>query len=96
MTMTVHMVQIMTEPPKGNAESAVDNWVQNHNEWTGDSEDHSLSETTAGVDGNGTTHIRGNYRFVQDSTATDLLDRLEDRLQSLQGGPLVSPRLSRV
>lgn len=84
--MTVHMVRIMAEQPKGNAESAIDNWVQNHNEWTDDSVDHSLTETSADIDGKGTTYVRGDYRFIQDSTVTDLLDTLERRLQSLQGG----------
>jgi hypothetical protein len=84
--MTVHMVRIMIEPPKGNAESAVDNWVANHNEWENDPVKHSLVETTADVDGTGTTYVRGDYRFIQDSTVTDLLDALESRLQSFQGG----------
>jgi hypothetical protein len=74
------------EPPKGNAESAVGNWVQNHNEWTDDPVDHSLVEMTAGVDGDGTTYVRGDYRFIQGETPSELLDALESRLQSLQGG----------
>lgn len=81
--MTVHMVRLFLEPPRGEADSAVDNWVQNHNEWTDDPVDHSLIETT---DEDGNTMVVGDYRFVQDSTVTELLDTLEDRLSSLQGG----------
>lgn len=82
--MTVHMVRLMVEPPKGDAESAVDNWVQNHNEWTDDPVAHSLAETDNGD--NTTTHISGDYRFIQEETPAELLDDLESRLQSLQGG----------
>jgi hypothetical protein len=84
--MTVHAVRLFVEPPKGDAESAIGNWVSNHSEWTSDPVDHSLTETTAGLDGSGTTYVRGDYRFQQDTPATDLLDDLEDRLSSMQGG----------
>jgi hypothetical protein len=76
----------MMELSNGNAELAVDNWVQNHNEWDDDPVDHSLTETTAGIDGNGTTYLSGDYRFIQEESATDLLDDLESRLQSFQVG----------
>ena len=80
------MVRLFIQPPKGSADTAVDNWVQNHTEWTADSVEHSLVETTTGVNGSGTTYVRGDYRFVQEGPATTLLDRLEDRLRSFQGG----------
>jgi hypothetical protein len=84
--MTVHMVRLFIEPPKGNADQAINNWVENHNEWEDDPVEHSLTETTVGIDGSGTQYIRGDYRFIQDSDATTLLNRLENRLQSSQGG----------
>lgn len=84
--MAVHMVRLYIEPPKGDAETAVNNWVENHNEWTDDPVDHTLAEVNTELDGSGTTYVRGDYRFVQDSTATDLLDDLEQRLGNLQGG----------
>lgn len=84
--MAVHMVRLYMEPPKGDAETAVNNWVENHNEWTDDPVDHTLAEVNTELDGSGTTYVRGDYRFVQDSTATDLLDDLEQRLGNLQGG----------
>ena len=84
--MTAHMVRLFIEPLRGNAEQAIDNWVQNHTEWTDDPVEHSLTETTASIDSSGTTYVRGDYRFIQEESATTLLDRLEDRLQSLQGG----------
>jgi len=80
------MVRLLIEPPKGNAENAVNNWVQNHTEWTDDPVAHELVETNAGVGGTGTAYLRGDYRFIQNETATELLDDLESRLQSLQGG----------
>lgn len=85
--MTVHMVRVMVEPPKGDAENAVDNWVTNYNEWTGDSVEHTMTETTAGLDSSGTTYVRGDYRFVDEGESpTDILSDLSSRLQSLQGG----------
>lgn len=80
------MIRVLMEEPKGNAENAVDNWVSNHNEWQDDPVDHTLVEATTGVDGTGTTYVRGDYRFFQDGPKTDLLDDLESKLQSFQGG----------
>jgi len=85
--MTVHMVRVFFEPPKGNAETAIDNWVSNYNEWTSDPVEHRLVETNAKVDGSGTTYIRGDWRFVdQGEDPTTILTDLSDRLSSLQGG----------
>lgn len=80
------MVRLLLEPPKGEAESAVDNWVQNHTEWEDDPVEHTLIETNTEPDGSGTEYVQGDYRFIQDSTATGLLDGLESRLQDLEGG----------
>lgn len=82
--MTVHMVRVCIEAPNGEAANAVDNWVTNHTVWESDPVNHTLGEVTVPPDG--TTYLRGNYRFVQDVTATALLDDLESRLQSLQNG----------
>lgn len=82
--MTVHMVRVFIEPPKGEAGSAVDNWVQNFNEWEDDPVDHSLTEVNA--DTEGTTYVRGDYRFHQDTDKTTLLDDLSERLKNFQGG----------
>jgi hypothetical protein len=84
--MTVHMVRLLLEPPKGNAENAVDNWVTNHNEWEDDPVEHTLTETTARLDGSGTVYLRGDYRFIQEESPTALLDDLISRLDSFQGG----------
>lgn len=85
--MTVHMVRVLCEPPKGEAENAIDNWVQNYSEWTEDTTEHSLTETTAGVDGTGTVHVRGDWRFIdQGEDPTNILQDLSRRLDSLQGG----------
>lgn len=84
--MTVHMVRLMVEPPRGEAEDAVNNWVENHTQWDDDPVNHDLRETTVGVDDDGTTYVRGDYRFIQDETADELLDNLEEQLQSFQGG----------
>lgn len=84
--MTVHMVRMYVEPPKGGADTAVDNWVSNHNEWTSNPVDHSLTETNAEIDGSGTTYVRGDYQFIQEETVTSLLDDLENNLQSIQSG----------
>ena len=83
--MTVHMVRLMVEPPKGESEEAVNNWVENHNQWDDDPVSHDLTETTAD-DGDGTTYARGDYRFIQEETAGELLDDLERRLQDFEDG----------
>ena len=84
--MTVHMVRLIVEPPKGESEEPVNNWVENHNQWDNDPVSHELTETTADFDGNGTTYARGDFRFVQEETADELLNDLEDRLQNFQDG----------
>jgi hypothetical protein len=84
--MKVHMVRLYIEPPKGEGESAVDNWVQNHNEWADDPTDHTLTEQTPGIDGDGTAYVGGDYRFIQEESADALLDDLAGRLESFQGG----------
>ena len=84
--MTVHMVRLMVEPPKGESEEAVNNWVENHNQWDDDPVAHDLTEATAEIDGDGTTYARGDYRFVQEETVDELLDDLEDCLQDFQDG----------
>lgn len=82
--MTVHMIRLYCEPPKGEAETAVNNWVANYNEWESDPTVQTLREcTTAG----GTVHVFGDYRFIQSGeTATGILNDLSTRLQSLNGG----------
>jgi len=85
--MTVHMVRVFVEPPKGNAESAVDNWVANYSEWTADPVEHRLRKTTTELDGGGTTHLRGDWRFEdQGEDPTAILSDLSDRLGQFQGG----------
>lgn len=80
------MVRIYVEPPKGEAENAVNNWVQNHTEWTDEALSKALRETAAEIDNSGTAYVTGDYLFVQDTPATDLLDNLESRLQAIQNG----------
>jgi hypothetical protein len=80
------MVLLYVEPPKGNAESAIDNWVQNHNEWESDAKKHKLREGNTNPDGSGTEYVVGEYRFYQDEIATTLLDNLESNLSYIQGG----------
>lgn len=80
------MVRLFIEPPKGEAESAVDNWVQNHTEWTDDPVSHTLTETNTEIDGSGTAYLRGDYHFIQNEPTDDLLSDLEARLSGFQGG----------
>lgn len=84
--MATHMIRLFIESGQGNLSQPVDNWVQNFNEWTGDPVDHTLVETNTEPDGTGTDYYRGDYRFIQDSTKTAVLDDLEQRLQNFQGG----------
>lgn len=81
------MVRVFSEPPKGEAETAINNWVANYAEWTADPTDHTLVETNTELDGSGTTYMRGDWRFVdQGEDPTNILTDLSDRLQSIQGG----------
>lgn len=84
--MTTHMVRLFIETPKGNAESAVDNWVENHNGWTSDPVEHTLTETNTEIDGSGVDYLSGDYRFIQEESVDELLDDLESRLEGFQGG----------
>lgn len=85
--MAVHMIRVVCEPPKGDADSAVDDWVTNYSEWTGDPVEHSLSETNTKLDGSGTQYVIGQWRFEdQGEGSTEILDDLSSKLQSLQSG----------
>lgn len=85
--MTVHMVRVICEPPKGEAENAIQNWVENYTEWDADPVEHSLSEQNTELDGSGTAYFRGDWRFVQDGEdPTAILTDLSDRLQGIQDG----------
>jgi len=64
--MAVHMVRVFSQPPRGNAENAVNNWVANYSEWTSDPVEHELTETAAEIDGTGTQYVRGDWRFEGD------------------------------
>ena len=79
--MTVHMVRVHLEPPKRDVETAVNQWVANHPEWTADPVEHTLTTVETG---DGTEHVLGNYRFEQSTGQTALLDDLEARLSTLQ------------
>lgn len=85
--MTVHMVRVLCEPPKGEAENAIQNWVSNYNEWTADPAEHSLTETNTEMDDLGAQYLRGDWRFLdQGEQPTNILQDLSERLQSFQGG----------
>lgn len=85
--MAVHMVRVLAEPPKGEAETAVANWVENYTEWTGDTVEHALTDANTAIDGTGTAYVRGDWRFEdQGEDPTNILSDLSGRLQSLQGG----------
>lgn len=80
--MTVHYVRVFVEPPKGEAENAIDNWVSNYSEWTGESAEYGLSEPPA-ADG----YLIGEWRFEEQGEApTGILERLYDNLSTHQGG----------
>lgn len=81
------MVRVLCEPPKGEAETAVGNWVSNYTEWDADPVEHSLTETNTKLDGSGVQYVHGDWRFIQESEdSTKMLENLSDRLQSLQDG----------
>ena len=84
--MATHMIRLFVEPPNGEAEEAVNNWVENHTEWEDDPVSHELREANTNIDGGGTEYLRGDYRFLQDSSATEIIDGLADRLDGFQGG----------
>lgn len=86
--MSVHMVRVLCEPPKGKAENAIQNWVKNYQEWTADPVEHTFTETSTNPYGDGgTQYVRGDWRFIQNGEdPTNILTDLSDRLKSFQGG----------
>lgn len=85
--MSVHMIRVLCEPPRGEAENAISNWVTNYTEWTNDPVEHSLSVTNTKLDGSGTEYVRGDWRFIQDGEdPTSMLNDLSGRLASINGG----------
>ena len=84
--MTTHMIRLFVEPPKGEAEEAVNNWVENHTVWEDDPVSHELREANTELEGSGTDYLRGDYWFLQDSSATEIIDDLADRLDGFQDG----------
>jgi len=82
--MTVHMIRLFVDSSVDNVENVIDNWVQNHNTWDGESVSQPLTNAPVGANGDG-EYLLGSYRFTQDSTATDLLDDIEIQLSALQG-----------
>lgn len=85
--MTTHMIRVYVEQPKGNAESAVQNWVENYTEWTADPVTHGFTEANTKLDQSGTTYLRGDWRFIdQGEDPTAILDDLSGRLETFQGG----------
>ena len=79
--MAVHCVRVFIEANQGQAPlDAIDLWKQNFNEWEDDPVNHAMTDANTAVDGSGTDYVRGDYRYIQDSTAADILDDLETRL----------------
>jgi hypothetical protein len=84
--MTTHMIRLWCEPPKGNAQNAVQNWVDNYSEWAGDATEHGMTERQVSPEDD-TRVVVGMWGFVnQGEDATDILTRLRDRLSGFQGG----------
>jgi hypothetical protein len=82
--MTVHFVRVYVEPPKGNAQSAIDNRITNYSEWSGSATKHGL--VSFPPDGE-ERYLTGFWRFEeQGETPTGILQRLYDNLSTFQGG----------
>jgi len=81
--MTVHMIRLFVDSSVNGVENVIDNWVQNHNTWDGESVSQPLTSVSVRANGD-EEYLLGSYRFTQDSTATDLLDDVESRLSTLQ------------
>lgn len=84
--MTVHMIRIYSHWPDGYTESdintSVQNWEDNHTEWTADTVSHTITGVNTEIDGTGTDYLRGDFRFKWSDDKTILLDDLETTLQS--------------
>jgi len=76
--MAVHMVRMLMEAVLSaeDVQAIVDEWINNHNEWTEDPVEHSLSEVNTEEDGSGVDYLRGDFRFIQEESLTALLDDL--------------------
>jgi hypothetical protein len=79
--MTLHYVRVFSEPPKGNAQKAVSNWVANYAEWDQRIEDHGFTEVPEH------DWLVGGWFFKNEGEEpTDIVTDLSDRLSKFQGG----------
>ena len=82
--MTVHCVRLHAEPPKGDAENAVDNWITNFSRWTGGAE-QPLGETQ--TQETETAFVAGGWYFVDnDEDRQNVIISLSDELATFQSG----------
>jgi hypothetical protein len=79
--MTLHYVRVYVEPPKGNSQEAITNWVENYSEWQGRVDDHALTAVPEH------DWLTGGW-FLEDQgeEATGIVTDLSDKLSSFQGG----------
>lgn len=81
--MAVHMVRIHAEDPPdysvSQIDAAVQDWVNNHTEWTADLVSHEIT-ATASVE-SGDEWVSGDFRFESGDDKTILLDDAEAALQ---------------
>lgn len=57
--------------------TAMDDWVSNHSEWTADPVTHQITEHGGDT---GPVYHGGNYRFLLDDAKDNLLQKCEDKL----------------
>jgi len=83
--MTVHEIRLEAETPRGQAQEAVDEWVTNYVDWSGDVQAHGFVEFHVDDNPDKTRVARGLWRFVDEGeTPTDILAHLHDRLENYQ------------
>lgn len=80
--MSHHKLRIYLEPPKVDAETVIDNWIQDYSDSSHNASTDNLREATTGLGENGTKYVVGSYLFHHHTSVTTLLDDLESELQS--------------
>lgn len=86
--MTVHEVTICSEYPDGitldQIRQAVQNWVDNHDEWLGDDAEQTVDAVNTKEDttNDGVQILAGEFRFNTTTTKVQILDDAEATLQN--------------
>jgi len=83
--MTTHMFRVYAHNPDAytltEINSIVNGWIADHDRWSEDTVDHSLSVTNTSADGTGIEYLHGDFRFNQTVPKADIEFAFEQKIQ---------------